>query len=196
MMMTTIMMMKIYIYILGQCHDFDPKALVQYRHSKKKHGKKSFEYQKGLSQKLCTSCISVLNVFLVLPIGIISWTQSEMNSYVLGGMVLSKEKYLLLPSEGYYDVQTRIQMDTYTLDLQPSRETPVRLAVNVMEENGHIRTLMEEKFILGPKQMFGKQLGPTMFYLSKGSAVYVVINAHEYINPNKHSMFNIRKWSN
>lgn len=118
-----------------------------------------------------------------------------MNSYVLGGMTLSKEKYLLLPSEGYYDVQTRIQMDTYTLDLQPSRETPVRLAVNVMEENGHIRTLMEEKFILGPKQMFGKQLGPAMFYLSKGSAVYVVINFHEYINPNKHSMFNIRKWS-
>ena len=45
------MMMKIYIYILGQCHDFDPKALVQYRHSKKNHGKKSFEYQTGLSQK-------------------------------------------------------------------------------------------------------------------------------------------------
>ena len=43
------MMMKIYmyIYILGQCHDFDPKALVQYRHSKKKHGKNLLNTKKA-----------------------------------------------------------------------------------------------------------------------------------------------------
>eukprot|EP00105_Crassostrea_gigas_P011900 XP_011427733.1 PREDICTED: uncharacterized protein LOC105328518 isoform X1 [Crassostrea gigas] len=141
-----------------------PIALLQYRHSKKKHG-------------------------------ILSWTQTEKNTYVHGGVDLSENKYLVLPSTGYYDVQTRVQMDTYTVDMQPSKEVLIRLAVNVMAIDGHVKTLMEEKFILGPKQMFGKQLGPVTFKLPSGCAVYVVMNGREYINPSKHNTFSIRKWS-
>ncbi|XP_048757943.1 uncharacterized protein LOC125668166 isoform X2 [Ostrea edulis] len=126
--------------------------------------------------------------------GILSWTQTEKNSYVHGGIDFSDGSYLILPSSGYYDVQTRIQMDTYTLDMPPSKELLMRLAVNVMDQNGNVRTLVEEKFILGPKHMFGKQLGPATFYLSKGSAVYVVMNNHECINPSKHNMFGVKKW--
>ncbi|XP_062603718.1 uncharacterized protein LOC134265516 [Saccostrea cucullata] len=127
--------------------------------------------------------------------GIIKWSQTDKNSYVHGGMDFSEDKYIVLPSSGYYDVQTRIQMDTYTVDMPVSKEVLIRLAINVMDPNGNVRTLMEEKFILGYKQMFGKQLGPSMFFLSKGSVVYVVMNNHTYINPSKHNMFGIRKWS-
>lgn len=102
---------------------------------------------------------------------------------------------MVLPSTGYYDVQTRVQLDAYTVDMQPSKEILIRLAVNVMAVDGHVNTLMEEKFILGPKQMFGKQLGPVTFKLQSGCAVYVVMNGREYINPSRHNMFSIRKWS-
>lgn len=113
-------------------------------------------------------------------------------SYIIGSDITYKNRRYYVSSPGYYEVQCRLQFDTYSGEV-PNND--VNIVFSIIRSTGpeSNQNLMSEKATLRPRERRGIQLGPTVFRLEVGDSVYVSVMRHQYVYPTIDNYFAMRK---
>ncbi|XP_062619019.1 uncharacterized protein LOC134280586 [Saccostrea cucullata] len=116
------------------------------------------------------------------------------SSYITGTDIKysNTSRRYYVSSGGYYEVQCRLQFDTY-YDSVPDNDTTIYFSMIRSTGPGSSVNLMSEKATLRPRTHRGIQLGPTVFYLEAGDSVYISVLGHKYVYHTKDSYFAMRR---
>ncbi|XP_061190056.1 uncharacterized protein LOC133197887 [Saccostrea echinata] len=114
------------------------------------------------------------------------------SSYITGTDIKYKNRRYYVSSGGYYEVQCRLQFDTYSGEV-PVNDTTIYFSMIKSTGPGSSVNLMSEKATLRPRTHRGIQLGPTVFSLEAGNSVYISVLGHKYVYRTKDSYFAMRR---
>lgn len=133
-------------------------------------------------------------MFIILDPELLEWEMTS-NSYNIGNDITYKDRRYYINTPGYYEVQCRLQFDTYS-NIDPDKDLAiVHVVFSVIRSTRSLdnRNLMSERSTLEPKEYRGIQLGPTVFRLEANDSVYVSVNKHQFVYPTRDNYFAIRK---
>lgn len=122
---------------------------------------------------------------------LLEWEMTS-DSYTIGSDITYKDRRFYINTPGYYEVQCRLQFDTYS-NIVPNQDVHVVFSVIRSTRSQDNRNLMSEKSTLEPKEFRGIQLGPTVFRLEANDSVYVSVLKHQFVYPTRDNYFAIRK---
>lgn len=130
-------------------------------------------------------------MFIILDPELLEWEMTS-DSYNIGNDITYKDRRYYINTPGYYEVQCRLQFDTYS-DTVP--EGKVLLVFSVIRSTRSLdnKNLMSERSTLEPKEYRGIQLGPTVFRLEANDSVYVSVLRPQFVYPTQDNYFAIRK---
>lgn len=130
-------------------------------------------------------------MFIILDPELLEWEMTS-DSYNIGNDITYKDRRYYINTPGYYEVQCRLQFDTYS-DTVP--EGKVLLVFSVIRSTRSLdnKNLMSERSTLEPKEYRGIQLGPTVFRLEANDSVYVSVLRDKLVYPTQDNYFAIRK---
>lgn len=127
----------------------------------------------------------------VLDPELLEWEMTS-DSYTIGSDITYKDRRFYINTPGYYEVQCRLQFDTYS-NIVPKKDVHVVFSVIRSTRSQDNRNLMSEKSTLEPMEFRGIQLGPTVFRLEANDSVYVSVLKHKFVYPTRDNYFAIRK---